>query len=206
MDERHWWIAGKIQESFKLGELGNPSILESFMCKENILSKVNSFLKTGGPCRLFFYSTKSFVPDITTEKIHCTENLATLKDIDLDNVTVLYFLRKKTDKDMDPSKMEKEIFCGELKHNTVGALNSLLVDIYLPLIRAQKDWGQCSEEGQASLMSSMDKFVTALNQTSASVPRSRQTVRSVVDKLSLLYVECRQFLIVGEPIEAVEMA
>ncbi|BFZ10052.1 hypothetical protein BsWGS_13093 [Bradybaena similaris] len=175
MDETHWWIAGKIQESFKLGDLGNPAILEIFMCKESILSKVNSFLKTGGPCRLFFYCTKSSVSHITSGEIHCTENLATLKDIDLENVTVLYFLRKQTDKDVDPSKMEKEIFCGELKHNTIGALNSLLVDIYLPLIKTQKDWGHCNEESQANLMSSMDKFVTALNQTSASVSRSRQT-------------------------------
>ncbi|CAG5121565.1 unnamed protein product, partial [Candidula unifasciata] len=176
MDERHWWIAGKIRESFKLGNVGNLAFLESFMCQENILSKVNLFLKAGGPCRLFFYSSKSLVSDITTNEIQCTGNLATLKDIDLNNVTVLYFLRNKTDKDVDSVKMERDIYCGELKQNTVGTLNSLLVDIYLPLIKAQKEWGHCSEEDQTNLMLSMDKFVTALNETSASVSPSRQTV------------------------------
>ncbi|CAL1527205.1 unnamed protein product [Lymnaea stagnalis] len=174
MDERHWWIAGKIQESFKPGTDESSTHLEDFMCEESTLSKVNKFLKAGGPCRLFFYCIKSDTADSTSREIHCTGNLATLKDVQLEKVTILYFLRHSTDKDVDPSKMERDIFCGELKHNTIETLNSLLADIYIPLIRAQKDWGQCDDEGQATLMHSMDKFVTALNETAASMTHSRQ--------------------------------
>jgi len=60
MDERHWWIAGKIQESFKIGGYDNPALLEDFMTEQNNLSKINKFLKAGGPCRLFFYCEKAF--------------------------------------------------------------------------------------------------------------------------------------------------
>uniref|UniRef100_A0A2C9M4S0 Uncharacterized protein n=1 Tax=Biomphalaria glabrata TaxID=6526 RepID=A0A2C9M4S0_BIOGL len=176
MDERHWWIAIKIQESFKLGNNDNPTHLEEFMCEESTLSKVNKFLKAGGPCRLFFYCEKTDAPEVTTREIHCTGNLATLKDVQLDKVTILYFLRNQVEKDVDLVKMERDIYCGELKHNTIETLNSLLSDIYIPLTRAQKNWGQCDEECQTSLMLSMDKFVTALNETAASMSHSRQWV------------------------------
>ena len=93
-----------------------------------------------------------------------------------DQVTVLYFLRNRTDKDVDPSHMERDIFCGELKHNTIEALSSLLSDIYIPIVRAQNDWGHCNEDGRTHLMHSMDKFVIALNETAASMRHSRQWV------------------------------
>lgn len=174
MDERHWWIAGKIQESFRIGGYDNPTLLEDFMCEESTLAKVNKFLRAGGPCRLFFYCQKPESGAISTCELHVTGNLATLKDVDLDKVTVLYFLRNRTDKDVDPNRMERDIFCGELKHNTIEALSSLLSDIYIPITRAQKDWGHCNEEGQTHLMQSMDKFVIALNETAASMRHSRQ--------------------------------
>lgn len=173
MDERHWWIAGKIQESFRLG---NPALLEDFLRKEITLAKVNTFLKAGGPCRLFFYSAKSNGTDIAAREIHCTGNLTTLRDADLGRITILYFLRNKTDTDVDPSKMERDIFCGELKHNAIETLSSLLADIYMPLIQAQKCWGHCSEDDQANLMLSMDKYVTALNEISSTVSHSKQMV------------------------------
>lgn len=89
---------------------------------------------------------------------------------------MLYFLRNHADKDVDPNHMERNIFCGELKHNTIEALGSLLSDVYIPLLRAQKDWGQCNDEEQSHLMHSMDKFVIALNETAATMRHSRQWV------------------------------
>ncbi|XP_070190368.1 uncharacterized protein [Littorina saxatilis] len=174
MDERHWWVAGKIQESFKIGGYDNPTLLEDFMCEESTLNKVNKFLRAGGPCRLFFYCQIPESGVISTRELHVTGNLAMLKDVDLDKVTVLYLLRNRTDKDVDPNHMERDIFCGELKHNTIEALSSLLSDVYIPIVRAQNDWGHCNDEGQTHLMHSMDKFVIALNETAASMRHSRQ--------------------------------
>ena len=90
MDERHWWIAGKIQESFKIGGYDNPTLLEDFMCEESTLNKVNKFFRAGGPCRLFFYCQKPESGVISTRELHVTGNLATLKDVDLDKVCVTY--------------------------------------------------------------------------------------------------------------------
>ena len=98
---------------------------------------------------------------------------------------MLYFLRNRTEKDVDANRMEKDIFCGELKHNTIEALSSLLSDIYIPIVRAQNDWGACNDEGQTNLMHSMDKFVIALNETAASMRQSRQWVGAIYCSLSL---------------------
>ena len=59
MDERHWWIAGKIQESLKVGGFDNPTLIEDFMCKPETLDMINEFLQPGGPCRLFFFCDTS---------------------------------------------------------------------------------------------------------------------------------------------------
>ncbi|XP_025098007.1 LOW QUALITY PROTEIN: dynein gamma chain, flagellar outer arm-like [Pomacea canaliculata] len=185
MDERHWWIAGKIQESFKIGGYENPSLLEDFMCEESTLGIVNRFLKAGGPCRLFFYCQNRDSGVLSTNELYVTGNLAALKDSDLEKITVLYFLRNHADKDVDPNHMERNIFCGELKHNTIEALGSLLSDVYIPLLRAQKDWGQCNDEEQSHLMHSMDKFVIALNETAATMRHSRQWILRQPENITL---------------------
>ena len=111
-------------------------------------------------------------------------------------VTVLYFLRNRTDKDVDASRMERDVFCGELKHNTIEALSSLLSDIYIPITRAQKDWGDCNDEGQSHLMHSMDKFVIALNETAASMRHSRQWVSLSHDDTLNVFFKMFFFLII----------
>ncbi|XP_052708586.1 uncharacterized protein LOC128183562 isoform X10 [Crassostrea angulata] len=174
MDERHWWIAGKIQETFKIGGYDNPTLLEDFMTEETTLNKINRFLKAGGPCRLFFSCAKADSGELSTRELNVTGTLAALKDADLDKVNILYFLRNRVDKDVDTVRYERDIFCGELKHNTIETLVTLLSDVYNPLIKAQKEWGECNMEGQTNLSHSMDKFLTALNESTASMHHSKQ--------------------------------
>lgn len=176
MDERHWWIAGKIQETFKIGGYDNPTLLEDFMTEESTLNKINRFLKANGPCRLFFYSEKPENATLSTRELHITGTLASLKDINLDKVNILYFLRNRVEKDVSNTHMQQDVFCGELKHNTIETLTALLSDVYVPLIKAQKDWGECNNECQTNLMHSMDKFLTALNESTASMQTSKQLV------------------------------
>ena len=178
MDERHWWIAGKIQETFKIGGgYDNPTVWEDFITEENTLAKINKFLKSGGPCRLFFYCEKPESGALTTKDLHVTGTLASLKDTNLERVNILYFLRNRVDKDVDSTRMERDVFCGELKHNTIETLTTLLSDVYIPLVKAQKEWGECNQEGQMHLMHNMDKFLTALNESTASMQSSKQMVK-----------------------------
>ena len=190
MDERHWWIAGKIQETFKIGGFDNPTLLEDFMTEETTLAKINRFFKAGGPCRLFFYCEKPDSGVLSTRELHVTGTLAQLKDVDLDKVNILYFLRNRVEKDVDTTRYERDIFCGELKHNTIETLTTLLADVYVPLTKAQKEWGECGPESQTNLMHSMDKFLTALNESTASMHTSKQLVSVVLFNFNMLCLLC----------------
>ena len=176
MDERHWWIAGKIQESFHIGGYDNPTLLEDFMCEPETLEMINHFLNAGGPCRIFFYCDKPESDTLSTRQLHTTGSLATLKDVVLDDITILYFLRKSVDYDVDQSHIEKDVFCGELKGNAIEGLSTLLTEIYMPLLRAQKDWGQCSQENKELFMHNMEKFVNTLADSAGSSHSSKQLV------------------------------
>ncbi|KAL4232681.1 hypothetical protein ACF0H5_007369 [Mactra antiquata] len=185
MDERHWWIASKIQETFKIGGYDNPTLLEDFMIEDITLAKINKFLRAGGPCRLFFYCEKPETGVLSTRELHVTGTLASLKDTNLEHVNILYFLRNRVDKDVDGTRMERDIFCGELKHNTIETLTTLLSDVYIPLVKAQKDWGECNADGQTQLMNNMDKFLTALNESTASLQSSKQMMLKQPDHVVL---------------------
>lgn len=176
MDERHWWIAGKIQESFRIGGFDNPTLLEDFLCEPQTLDTINKFLNPGGQCRLFFFCDKAEVGSLSTRELHITVNLATLRNVNLENATILYFLRQNLDAEVDPLRMERDIFCGELKGNTIGNLNSLLADIYLPLMKAQKNWGSSVDGTQSTLIQNLEKVLSSLNESSSSSQSSKHVV------------------------------
>lgn len=182
MDERHWWIAGKIQESFHIGGYDNPTLLEDFMCESETLDTINQFLSAGGLTRLFFYCDRPASASLSTRELHMTRSLATLKDSNLDALTVLYFLRRNVDvEDIDASRMEKDVFCGELKQNTLENLNAMLSDIFIPLMKSQKEWGKTNEDSQTQLTHSMEKFMTSLSESATSVQASKQLVRKMLN-------------------------
>ena len=168
MDERHWWIAGKIQESFKVGGFDNPTLIEDFMCKPETLDMINQFLHPGGPCRLFFYCDKSEADSVASLRgLQATGSLSSLKDLNLEDIIILYFLRNNVEVEVDPSHMERDIYCGELKGNTFDILHSFLSELYVPLIKSQKEWGQCLSENHLVFMHNLDKVMSGLSETSS---------------------------------------
>ena len=171
MDERHWWIAGRIQESFHIGGYDSPTLLEDFMCLPDTLNMINEFLNPAGPCRLYFYCDKADRSASTTpsgRQVHIVDSLSKIKDVNLDNVSLLYFLRHNVDAEVDAAHIEKDVYCGELKGNVIESLGSLLSEIYIPIIHAQNDWGHCSMESQSTFMRNLDKAVSSLAESSAS--------------------------------------
>jgi len=176
MDERHWWLAGKIQESFHIGGFDNPTMLEDFLGEPDTLDLVNQFLNPGGPCRLFVYCNKPESGVISTRELHITGTLSDLRDLSMDDVTILYFLRHELDCEVEQSRIEKYIFCGDLKGNTLEILTSMLGEIFLPLVRAQKDWKHCLPDNQSSFLSNVDKILTTLAETTAGSHSSKHVV------------------------------
>lgn len=72
--------------------------------------------------------------------------------------------------------MEKDIYSGELKGNPINILNALLTEIFLPLIRAKKEWGQCTEEHKQYLLQNLEKTVANLSETDGTSLTSKHVV------------------------------
>ena len=178
MDERHWWIAGKIQESLKVGGFDNPTLIEDFMCKPETLDMINEFLQPGGPCRLFFFcDTSESIASSNLRGLKLTGNLSSLKLLNLEDIIVLYLLRNNIGSEVDPSHIERDIYCGELKGNTLDMLHSVLNEIFVPLIKAQKDWGSCLTDNQNFFRHNMEKIMTGISEISSGGHGARHVVR-----------------------------
>nr|DBA26446.1 TPA: hypothetical protein GDO54_010703 [Pyxicephalus adspersus] len=164
MDERHWWIAGKVQQTFHTAGQDSSTVLEAFLLEANNLQLVNSFLRAGGQQALFFLIEACDQANPSTWQIHLRSDLRSLENVTGKSSfpTVVYFLRAETKHDVDAAMIEKEIFCGEIKENPVESLKCLLNELCIPLLRAQKDWGSCSQESVSHFLSSLEKHVAAI--------------------------------------------
>nr|XP_014351636.1 PREDICTED: dynein heavy chain 8, axonemal-like [Latimeria chalumnae] len=176
MDERHWWIANKVMESFSLGgKQASPTVLEELFLQSDNLQLLNDFLKANGLCKLFFCANVGEKRELIISDLHIRPSLLNLQEFgDQGNVVVLYFLRRKVDREVDPVRMEQDLFCGEIKDNPVENLSCLLSDLFVPLLRAQKDWGHCSEENISHFLAGLDKHVAALQDSAYGAKAEKQ--------------------------------
>lgn len=180
MDERHWWFAAKLQETFHFGGYDNPTLLEDFLSESEVIDSINGFLSPGQPNKLFFYcnavpsSQCSPSPSAghglrvnsgSNRQLHVTSKLTT--DVVSQGCVCLYVLRKEVQGEVDISQMERELFCGELRHSVLSNLASLLAEAYTPLLHSQRKWGECSEERVTNFLQSFDKLSNTLLEASA---------------------------------------
>ena len=170
MDERHWWFASKLQETFHFGGYDNPTLLEDFLSESSVIDLINSFLAPGEPHKLFFYCDasvndyKSDDPSATSPRqLRIVSQLS--KDVVSQGCVCLYILRRDIGAEVDVTQMEKYLFCGELRHSVLSSLASLLTEVYTPLLHSQRNWGECSEESVANFLQNFDKFSNSLLET-----------------------------------------
>ena len=194
MDERHWWIAQKIAQTFGLSS--TSGFLEKFICEPANLEIINNFLCTNGNNKLFFYCTAE---DMERELLlHCTDNLLKLPRTlgqaaqgssiaggggsgggnYIDKMVVLYFLRHDTIQEisLNQNHFTKEIFCGEIK-NISQILANVYNDFLFKLFESNKDWGNCNEHDKSQLIRNMGKLMSSFGELAAST----QNINSMVD-------------------------
>ena len=177
MDERHWWFASKLQETFHFSGYDNPTLLEDFLSEPDVVGLINAFLSPGEPHKLFFFcdaipstypsptADDNRAPSVSSRQLHITTKLTT--DVVSQNRVCLYILRKDTGGEVDISQMEKELYCGELRHSVLSSLASLLSEAYMPLLNTQRNWGDCSNDSVANFLQNFEKFSNALLETAA---------------------------------------
>lgn len=167
MDERHLWFGSKLQETFHFGGYDNPTVLEDFLSDPEVVDLINDFLAPGEPRKVFFYCEEaprdgSRTPS-ASRRLHATSEL-TCDTLSRGQVC-LYVLRAETGGEVEASQMERELFCGELRHSVLSSLASLLSEAYTPLLHSQRAWGECGDSAVTNFLQNFDKYSSALLET-----------------------------------------
>ncbi len=175
MDDRHWWFASKLQETFNFGGYDNPTLLEDFLSELDVVDLINKFLAPGEPRKLFFYcdaappsSHCSPIPSHRetqspigpSRQLHTASQLT--KDVLARGCVCLYVLRKNTEAEVDASMMDKELYCGELKHSVLSSMATLLSEAYNPILHSQRNWRACSDETVTNFLQNLNKISNSL--------------------------------------------
>ena len=165
MDERHWWIAQRISQTFSIDE--SSGFLEKFICDPHTIEKINNFLCMNGSNKLFFTCSKDEVGKLSS--ITVIDNLLKLQKTpanNVDNLIILYFIRHDTMQEISQNQIFKEVYCGEIK-NASQILYNVYNDLLFTIFGSNKNWGNCNENTQSQLIRNMEKYVNGINDFSA---------------------------------------
>ena len=138
-------------------------MLEDFMAEQTTLDYINDFLAVGGHTKLFFYCPKPSMDALASRQMFVTNTTAKLREVLNELAICLYFLRSNADHVIESTRVEKEVFCGEIKESPLLTFNLLVNDIFAPILRAQKTW-DCNEESIALFLTQFEKLSSTLNE------------------------------------------
>lgn len=183
MDERHWWIAYKIQESFKIGGNDNPANVETFFSDPDILGIINQFFAARGSNKLFFFliqppPIESSGDALLLQSAHLAQlQLSTevYEVISANPIKAIYMVRADHTKPVG-AHAEQHVVCGELKLNLLQQLGSMVGDVCLPLLHSQQPsrWGFAQQDAQRNLFAGLEKISATLKDaTDAAVPTEK---------------------------------
>jgi hypothetical protein len=149
--------------------------LEKFICEPSVLEKINNFLCMNGSTKLFFISNLDFETNKHAD-ISVLENLLSLQvNVNVENLTILYFIRHDNTQEVSPTQIFKEVFCGEIK-NVSQILFNVYNDMLLKAFETNKNWGNISDTNKNQAIRNMEKFVNGINQFSVDNQSTKTTV------------------------------
>ena len=163
MDERHWWIAQHIGHTFRidLSIQTNNAFMESFICNEEIIDKINGFLCMNGTNKIFFCCSKDELADRNILVLDSLLKLPKHISQNIDNAIILYFIRHDTNQEISQAYIHKEVYCGEIK-NISHVLFNIYNDLLLPSFKQNRDWGSCDEQSKTQIIHNMEKYVNSM--------------------------------------------
>jgi len=163
MDDRHWWFATKLQETFHFGGYDSPTLLEDFLSEPDVIKLINNFLGPGEPLKLFFYC--NFIDQQVTGESRSLNVVTVLnKDTAFEGGVCLYALRRESFLEVDNSLLEKEVCCGEIKYSVLTSFSTLLTEGFLPLLRSQKHWKESPKETVSQFLQTLDKYTQVVQE------------------------------------------
>ena len=173
MDERHWWIAQRISQTFSIDE--SSGFLEKYICEAQTMEKINNFLCMNGSNKLFFCCGKEELGRLSS--IVIIENLLKIQknSNSIDDLVILYFIRHDTMQEISQNQIYKEVYCGEIK-NASQILYNVYNDLLFTQFGSNKNWGSCNETTQAQLVRNMEKYINGINDFSLDGQNSKNMV------------------------------
>lgn len=212
MDERHYWFATKLQDTFRFGGYDNPSLLEDFLSDYEVTDTISRFLAPGGPRTIFFYCEEE-AADVATgglpaggssRQLHVAVRMR--PDVLLRSKVCLYVMRHSLDGDIDASQLDKELFCGELRHSAISNLSTLLTEAYGPVLRRQTDWGACTKDNVSSFFQTFDRVSYSLAELAAESLTQRAMLQRPTAGLasSVMQQHGGRFIFTAEAVEECE--
>ncbi len=188
MDERHWWFASKLQDTFHFSGYDNPSLLEDFLSDYEVSELISKFLGPSEPRKLFFFCEPSTpddtrTPSLSNRQLHvtCHPNECNLSRA-MDNVC-LYVLRRGMVGDVDITDIDKEVYCGEIRQSVLVNLSILLSEAFTPILHQQINWGRCSNDDHVSFLQTFDRLTTSLHENASLALTSEQNLSQPSSRL-----------------------
>jgi len=195
MDERHWWIASKVEQTFCIDKTSttDASFTESFFRRPDVLDKMNNFLFAKGSNKLFFYTTRD---RLYSKEITCCQTIVDefgLVNEPLDNIILLFFIRSDTSSDATISS-SSDIYCGEIKH--LAQMTSLLYSqTLLPLFKKELVNNSADSyhkvAAKTAIIAQMEKHIDGLNATCHSLQKDK----NLVSIKQLMYILIEKLLL-----------
>ena len=96
-------------------------------------------------------------------------------NVNVENLTILYFIRHDNTQEVSPTQIFKEVFCGEIK-NVSQILFNVYNDMLLKAFETNKNWGNISDTNKNQAIRNMEKFVNGINQFSVDNQSTKTTV------------------------------
>ncbi|CAF1326895.1 unnamed protein product [Adineta steineri] len=185
MDERHWWIAAKVEQTFCIDKTStaDASFTETFFRRPDVLEKINSFLCAKGSNKLFFYTTRDH---LYSKEIMCCNNIVDeyiLVNEPLDNLIILFFVRSDTSSDATVSPVS-DIYSGEIKHP--AQMTTLLYgQTLLPLFKKELTPSSNDSYNQiatkTTIVTQMEKQIDGINATCNSLQKDKNLLLKRAD-------------------------
>ena len=180
MDERHWWIASKVEQTFAIDKSSSTdaSFTEAFFRRPDVLDKINHFLFAKGSNKLFFYTTRDRYPAKDIICCHSIVDEFALVNEPLDNIILLYFVRSDTSSDATITPAS-DIYSGEIKHP--AQLTSLLYSqTLLPLFKKELTGNSTDNQQKAAtkatITAQMEKQIDGISSTCHALQKDKNLV------------------------------
>jgi len=161
---RHRWCASKILESFA-PEITDENV-QSFIRQDENNRKFRDLFKPNGLTRLFVYYQPITSGDNGNVSFGNKKEPSTLFLSEGESEALsrkcCYFVRnvspnEQLSEDKEPD--QGDLLFGELSGHPLSSIESLLSNVYKPMIEACGDWGKVDDEQKNDFLGEMDHFI-----------------------------------------------